>query len=56
MKHNTLFSHKICVFSYLSHVDVWIREYGLCVSSYIYTPVKQDVVDYCLKVSKHITF
>ena len=28
MKLNTLFSHLICVLFYLSHVDVWIREYA----------------------------
>ena len=36
MKLNTLFPHVIGVFSYLSHVDVWIREYGLCATSYLY--------------------
>ena len=24
------------LFSYLFHVDVWKREYGLCVASYVY--------------------
>ena len=36
MKLNTLFPHFISVFSYLSHVDVCRREYGLCVTSYLY--------------------
>ena len=32
---------------------IWIREYGLCRHLHIYTPVKQEVMDYCLKVRKH---
>ena len=30
-----LFPHLICAFSYLSYLDVWVREYGLCVTSYV---------------------
>ena len=37
MKLNALFPHVICVFTYLAHVDVWIREYGFCVTEYLYS-------------------
>ena len=33
---HTHFPNLIGVFSYLSHVDVWKREYGLCVTSYLF--------------------
>ena len=33
---HTFLPNFICVFSNLSHVDVWIREYGLCVTSFLY--------------------
>ena len=55
MKPNTLFPHFMYVFSYLSHVDVWIREYGMC--HHIFIPqLKQEVMDYCLKVSTNLNF
>ena len=44
MKLNTLFPYLISVFSYLSHVDV---------GPLIFIPMKQEVMDYCLKIPKH---
>ena len=36
MKFNALFPHLICVFLYISPVNVWIRAYSICVTSYLY--------------------
>ena len=53
MKVNKRFPYLICVFSYLSHIEER-REGNLAPASpHIYTPVKQKVMDYCLKVPKH---
>ena len=36
MKVNILFNFFICMLSYLSDVEEKIREFGLCVTSYLY--------------------
>lgn len=50
VKVNNLLSHLIYVYSGLSHVDGWLREFSL-VSPHIHTPVKQEFMDH-LRVPK----